>query len=150
MLGRKWKPVERSGEMLLTGTYVRVVDDKQRFALPKPLRDAIEHPRVSVLFIAPGTDGSLALYTEQAFSQLAEQVGSSSPAAQDTRAFSRLFYAQAQRAEIDRQGRIRIPKELATWADVEREIVLLGVRDHLEIWNRSRWESYLADKHSTR
>lgn len=130
--------------MLLTGTFVRSLDDKQRFAIPKSLRDALGHPSTSVMFMAPGTDGSLALYTETAFSHMAEQLGSDSPTAQDVRAFSRLFYAQAQRVEIDRQGRIRVPVELARLADLEGEIVLLGVRDHLELWNRSRWEGYLA------
>lgn len=129
---------------LLTGTFVRSLDDKQRFAIPKSLRDAIGHPEISVMFMAPGTDGSLALYTEAAFSQLAEQLGSDSPTAHDIRAFSRLFYAQAQRVEIDRQGRVRVPAELAKWAELEGEIVLLGVRDHMELWNRSRWEGYLA------
>ncbi len=130
--------------LLLTGTFVRSLDDKQRFALPKPLRDAIGHPATSIMYMAPGTDGSLALYTEQAFTQLADQLGSDSPTAHDIRAFSRLFYAQAQRVEIDRQGRVRVPQELAKLADLEGEIVLLGVRDHLELWNRSRWEGYLA------
>lgn len=132
--------------VLLTGTYVRALDEKQRFSIPKPLRDAMAPLVNDILFIAPGTDGSLALYSEQALSQLAEQLAKDSPTGQDVRAFSRLFYAQAQRVEVDRQGRVRVPAELARLADIEREIVLLGVGDHLEVWNRSRWEAYLAEK----
>ena len=134
--------------MLLTGTFLRSLDDKQRFAIPKPLRDAFGQSTDLVLYLAPGTDGSLALYSEQVFSQLADQMGNESPNAQEIRAFSRLFYAQAQRVDVDRQGRVRLPTELAQWARLEKEIVLLGVRDHLEIWNRDRWESYLAEKQS--
>jgi MraZ protein len=69
-----------------------------------------------------------------------------SPAGPDVRAFSRLFYAQAQPAELDGQGRIRIPPELAELAGLSREAVLLGVQDHLELWDRGRWEAYLAER----
>ena len=61
------------------------------------------------------------------------------------RAFSRLFYAQVQRVEIDKQGRVRLPAELARLAAVQKEILLVGVRDHLEIWDRTRWEEYLSE-----
>jgi MraZ protein len=132
--------------MLLTGTFVRSLDDKQRFSLPKSLRDALGATPDCVLFLAPGTDGSLSLYPADAFSQLAAQLAQDSPTAQDVRAFSRLFYAQAQRVEMDRQARIRIPAELARLADLERELVLVGVRDHLELWNRGRWDAYIVDK----
>jgi MraZ protein len=130
--------------MLLTGTFVRALDDKQRLAIPKPLRESLGYPSNSVFYLAPGTDGSLAFYTETKFSELASQLDRSSPNGHDIRAFSRLFYAQAQRVEIDRQGRMRIPADLASLAQLDREVVLLGVRDHVEVWNRSRWDKYLS------
>ncbi len=132
--------------MLLTGSFHRNLDDKCRFALPKPIRDALGHTNCTVLYLAPGTDGSLVVYTEPSFMQLGDQLGHGSPTAHDIRAFSRLFYAQAQRVETDRQGRLRIPAELARLSRLGKEIVLLGVRDHLEIWDRTRWESYLDQK----
>ncbi len=132
--------------MLLTGSFHRNLDDKCRFALPKAIRDALGHTSCAVLYMAPGTDGSLVVYTEQSFLQLGEHLGHGSPTAQDIRAFSRLFYAQAQRVELDRQGRVRIPADLAQLALQGKEIVLLGVRDHLEIWDRARWEQYLDQK----
>ncbi|HTN75648.1 MAG TPA: division/cell wall cluster transcriptional repressor MraZ, partial [Pirellulaceae bacterium] len=61
-------------------------------------------------------------------------------------AFSRLFYAQAQAVEIDSQGRIRIPSELADLARLGKEIMLLGVRDHMEIWDKTRWDEYLNNQ----
>ncbi len=131
--------------MLLTGSFHRSLDEKLRFAIPKPLRDAIGHPSNSVLYLAPGTEGSLALYTEDAFERLAGRLEQGSPNGRDVRAFSRLFYAQVQRVEIDKQGRVRLPAELARLAAVQKEIVLVGVRDHLEIWDRTRWEGYLSD-----
>jgi len=134
--------------MLLTGTFPRSVDEKLRIAVPKRLRDCLGDPAPAALFITPGTDNSLALYTEEALARLAERQAHSSPTQHDVRAFSRLFYAQAQRVELDVQGRIRIPPELAKLAGLADEAVLLGVQDHLELWDRKRWEAYLAEQSS--
>jgi MraZ protein len=131
--------------MLLTGTFVRAIDEKQRIAVPKPIRDSLGFPDQKVLYLAPGTDSCIQLFPEEVFSDLAAQVGRNSPTGQDVRAFSRLFYAQAQRVEIDRQGRLRVPVELAEFGQLAKEVVLLGVRDHLELWNRDDWNSYLAE-----
>ena len=134
--------------MLLTGTFGRSIDEKLRVAIPKRLRDVLKSPEGGVLYIAPGTDESLAIYTEEAFSRLAERWGGLPPTPQDVRAFTRLFYARAQRVEVDGQGRIRIPQELAQFARLQKEVVLLGVQDHVELWAAPRWESYLAEKQS--
>lgn len=134
--------------MLLTGTFPRTLDEKQRLAIPKRLRDAMSQggSDVNVLYAAPGTDGSLALYTQDAFLQLGQQLAASPPTGQEVRAFSRLFYAQAERLDVDRQGRVRIPPELVRLASLEKDVVLVGVRDHLELWNRQRWDVYLTEQ----
>ena len=129
--------------MLLTGTYERSLDDKQRIALPKRLRDLLATQ--GQLVLTPGTDGSLALFPEQAFAALTEKLAARSPTGHEVRAFSRLLYAQSQSVEIDSQGRIRLPAELARLAALDRDIVLLGVGDRVELWNKSRWDAYLAD-----
>ena len=130
--------------MLLTGAFHRTLDDKFRFAIPKPLRDALGHPTTDVLYVGPGTDGSLALYPESSFAQLASRFADESPNARDVRAFSRLLFAQIQRVEIDGHGRVRLPVELARLGGISKDIVLLGVRDHLEVWDPLRWEEYLS------
>jgi MraZ protein len=130
--------------MLLTGSFSRLLDDKLRFTIPKPLRDAIGDSDPLSLYLAPGTDGSLALYPEETFQQLANRVERGASDGRDLAAFSRLFYAQAQRVELDKQGRVRLPVELAELAGFRKEIMLLGVRDHLEIWNPELWEAYLT------
>ena len=132
--------------MLLTGTFSRSVDEKLRVAIPKRLRVALECPEGEGLYVAPGTDESLALYTEEAFARLAQRWAVLSPTRQDVRAFARLFYARAQRVELDRQGRIRLPRELADLARLEKEVVLLGLQDHLELWAAELWKPYLAEK----
>lgn len=134
--------------MVLTGTFVRSVDEKLRIAIPKRVREALGGEALQALFVTPGTDGSLAMYTEAALGSLAARMAAASPAQQDVRAFNRLFYARAERIELDGQGRVRIPTELAVLAGLEKEVILLGVQDHLELWDRRRWEAYLAGKSS--
>jgi MraZ protein len=129
--------------MLLTGTFTRAIDEKLRIAIPKTLREALGSSAKGVLYVTPGTDGSLALHTEGSLAVLAERLAASSPNAQDVRAFGRLFYARAQAVELDGQGRVRIPPELAQLAGLSKEVTLIGVQDHLELWDRQRWEQYV-------
>jgi MraZ protein len=55
-----------------------------------------------------------------------------------------LFFSQAQPGEIDRQGRLRIPPELATFAGLTSELVVVGVRDRIEIWDAAGWDAFLG------
>ncbi len=130
--------------MLLTGTFHRSLDEKLRFAIPRPLRDAMGSADSSVLYLAPGTDGSLELYSEAAFTKVTSQLEAGPRNDREIRAFHRLFYGQVQRVELDKQGRVRLPAELVQLASIDKDIVLLGVRDHIEIWNLQRWEAYLG------
>jgi MraZ protein len=68
-----------------------------------------------------------------------------SPNGQDVRAFSRLLYSQSHSVEIDSQGRIRLPSELAKLASLNGEVALVGVGDRIELWNKRRWDEYLAE-----
>jgi MraZ protein len=144
IFGAKWcEVVEDGDEMLFTGTFHRSLDDKLRFAIPKPFRDVFADARPPVLYVAPGTDGSLELYTEASLARIAQALEGGPRNDREVRAFSRLFYAQVQRVEVDKQGRVRLPADLAQWASLQKEVVLLGVRDHIELWDRQRWEAYL-------
>lgn len=132
--------------MLLTGTFARSIDEKQRIAIPKPWRSVFGEVPGGTVYIAPGTDGSLGIYTEAGFNTLAERLAEASPHGQDVRAFRRLFYARAQTVEMDSQGRIRIPPELAKLVSLEKEGMLIGVQDHVELWDAARWQAYLSEK----
>jgi MraZ protein len=131
--------------MLLTGTYERSLDEKQRLALPKRFRERLGTDG-QALFLTPGTDGSLALYAGPAFARMAGKLAAQSPTAHDVRAFGRLLYAQSQSIELDGQGRFRVPPELARFAELGREVMLIGVGDHVELWDKGRWETYLAQQ----
>ncbi|MBN1910845.1 MAG: division/cell wall cluster transcriptional repressor MraZ [Pirellulales bacterium] len=131
---------------MLTGTYLRTLDEKLRVTVPRAFREAIKYRPGELLYIAPGMDGSLGIYTEASFARLAERLSATSPTAQHVRAFSRLFFARAHRQELSSQGRFRIAPELAELAQIKREVVLLGVQDHIELWASDRWQTYLDDR----
>jgi MraZ protein len=131
--------------MLMTGMFHRSLDDKLRFGVPKQFRSAMPAAEDLALYIAPGTDGSLEMYTEEGFDRIARQMEDGPRHSRSGRAYHRVFYSQVQRVELDRQGRVRLPVELAQLASINKEIVLVGVRDHIEIWDRERWERYLGD-----
>ncbi|MBX3434579.1 MAG: division/cell wall cluster transcriptional repressor MraZ [Pirellulales bacterium] len=128
---------------LLTGHYRRSLDDKSRLAIPKPLRAQLAD---SPLFANPGLDACLALYPEDEFARVADRLAANSPAARATRDYSRLFFSQAERLTLDGQGRIRLPATLVERARLGSEIVLVGVRDHLEVWNSEAWDAFVSQR----
>lgn len=130
--------------MALTGTFTRNLDEKQRLAVPKPLRDAFgAESDTKCLYVAPGTEKSLFLYSAKGFEALAGRFASQSRNDPSTRNYMRLFYARAEQVGVDSQGRVRIPDRLIQLAGLEHEIVVLGVHDHAEIWDKARWDSFL-------
>ncbi|WP_145376013.1 division/cell wall cluster transcriptional repressor MraZ [Symmachiella dynata] len=134
--------------MPLTGTFNRSMDDKSRFAVPKRLREQFGEEELRSIYVAPGTECSLDLYSKIAFEELADRVATMSPTRADIRNYKRLFYGRAERVDLDSQGRIRIPERLVTFAGLQKEVVLIGVHDHVEVWDSAIWQQFL-EKHST-
>ncbi len=129
--------------MLLTGTHPRTLDDKKRLALPKRVREQLREPET--LFVTPGPDQSLWLYSQDSLEQLAEKLDRSPATDAEARVFRRLYFAQTEAVDVDGSGRILVPERLVQFAGLKHEVVLLGVRDHLELWDAERWQRYLTD-----
>ncbi|HZZ81901.1 MAG TPA: division/cell wall cluster transcriptional repressor MraZ [Gemmataceae bacterium] len=127
--------------MLLTGTHPRTLDDKKRIALPKRVREQIGD--VTQLFVTPGPDQSLWIYTKDELERLSAKLDATPATDGEARVFRRLFFAQMEAVDLDRTGRILVPDRLVQFAGLEHEVVLLGVRDHLELWNSARWKTFL-------
>lgn len=128
--------------MLLTGTHFRTLDDKKRLALPKRIREQLgEKP---ALFIAPGQDQCLWLYDQDRLEKLAEKLDQAPATDAEARVFRRLLYAQMEALDVDGQGRILVPERLLQFAGLTHEAALIGVRDHLEIWDAARWREFLT------
>ncbi len=126
--------------MPLTGTYQRTLDDKRRVAVPKRLRDEFGEVDLKCLYIAPGTNRSLVVYAPFAFEALAARLAGNP----QQHNYLRLFYSSAERADLDSQGRIRIPDRLAEHACLQHEAYLLGVQDHAELWDKTTWDEFSA------
>lgn len=97
----------------------------------------------TLLYLTPGTDRCLELHTQTSLQALAMRANQSSGGSRNLKSFSRLFYAQAELCELDASGRIRIPQNLAGYADLTKEIVIVGVGLNWEVWNVEQWQSYL-------
>jgi MraZ protein len=128
--------------MLLTGTHPRTLDDKKRLALPKRVREQLGEPET--LFVTPGPDQCLWLYTQASLERLAEKLDQAPATDAEARVFRRLYFAQTEAVDVDRAGRILVPDRLVQFAGLQHEVVLIGVRDHLELWDASRWQQYLS------
>jgi MraZ protein len=134
--------------MSLTGTYHRTLDEKQRLAVPKRLRDELWDDEKPVVYVAPETEQALTLYSTVEFQHRAEMLARSLPQQTTLRNYHRLYYSQAEQLEVDAQGRIRLPERLVSFAGLNQEVVLLGVHDHVEIWDRGRWQQFLDENAS--
>jgi MraZ protein len=128
--------------MLLTGTHPRTLDDKKRLVLPKRVREQLGDPET--LFVTPGPDQSLWLYTQAGLEQLAGRLDQAPATDAEARVFRRLYFAQTEAVDVDRSGRILVPDRLLQFGGLQHEVVLLGVRDHLELWDAQHWQQYLA------
>jgi len=132
--------------LLLTGEYQHVVDAKSRVLVSNKLRsqiDADEHG--SNFYLVLGANGILCLYPEKYFEQIVLAVAPEADAADEAVAFERMSFALASRVELDGQGRLLLNDKLRKRAGLKDHITLVGVRDHIELWNRENWEQYLAD-----
>lgn len=129
--------------MLLTGTHPRSLDDKKRMALPRRVREQLDDPKT--LFVTPGPDQCLWLYTQAGLEQLAAKLDEAPATDAEARVFRRLYFAQTEAVDVDGSGRILIPERLIQFAGLGHEVALIGVRDHLELWDAQRWQGYLAE-----
>lgn len=134
---------EICSSVTITGTYDRSIDEKFRLAIPRQLRDGLEVSEGDELYLAPGNEGCVAIYSSAAFEEFAQRIAGLSPGRSDVRKFLRLFYSRAERVVLDKQLRIRIPERLLESDRGDREMVILGVHDHAEIWHRDTWDSYM-------
>ncbi len=132
--------------LLLTGEYEHVVDGKSRVLISNKLRnqiDADEHG--SNFYLVLGANGILCLYPERYFEQIALASSPGTTAPDESVAFERISFALASRVELDGQGRLLLNEKLRKRAGLKDNVTLLGVRDHIELWNSKHWEQYLSD-----
>jgi MraZ protein len=127
---------------MLLGEYAQRLDEKNRVTVPARLRE----PFGEGLYLTRGLDRCVALYARDGWDDfVAAQTARLDPFTREGRQMERFLFGGAVEAELDRQGRVAVPAPLMQHASLAREIVVVGVRDRLEIWDRGAWEHGLAE-----
>ena len=127
------------------GEYIHKLDDKDRFILPAKFREKIKTLKEKKFFITRGLDGCLFLVPQEAWEKLEDKLKSLPFTKQQSRAFNRLYFSGASEIDIDTQGRIILPEYLKEFAQIKREIVIIGVADRIEIWGKEGWGKFYQE-----
>lgn len=133
--------------MLLTGEYSSRLDAKNRLVVPSKVRERIDvQAEGAGWYMVPGFDGTISLYTPATFERLASREKAELFRLEDVRAYDRLHFALSAHAETDRLGRLLVPDVMLRRTGIGKDVVIVGVRDHLEIWDAAKWEAFVASK----
>jgi MraZ protein len=126
---------------LLYGNYELTLDDKNRLLVPSEIRKALDpNTDGDAFFLVTGTNGKLWLYPEKYYESLAGQIRSEMVPEDDLLAFDQANFAMASKVEWDKQGRVLISERILRKAGLNKDVTLLGMRDHVEVWDRAEWE----------
>ena len=124
---------------MLSGEYRHNIDLKGRIIVPSRIREEMGERIV----ITRGLDGCLFGYSEKTWNSIMEKLNSLPFTKKDARNFTRFMTSGATLLEFDKQGRINIPNYLNQYASLEKEVVIIGVIDRIEIWSRNNWEEFM-------
>ncbi len=123
----------------LFGTHQKQVDAKGRLSIPKSFRDALETNKQPFAFLVM-LDGILSIFTESAFNFIDQQIQNQSPLNRKARELQRLWGSMVTPISWDSTGRITLTELQKYYAGIDREVVLIGARNRLEIWSRKKHE----------
>jgi MraZ protein len=124
----------------LLGTHSYQLDPKGRVSLPARFREAF----ADGAWLTVGQDGCLFAFPRAEWERASDEVAASPLSDAAGRAYARIFFGQSDEARLDGQGRLTIPGRLRETVGIAKEVVVLGVRDRMEIWDRETYERYVA------
>ena len=122
---------------MFMGTTYNSIDDKNRLIVPSRLRSELGNRCV----MTKGLDTCLNIYTMSSWEKQMEKISRMPESDPKVRAFIRHFCGNAVECELDKQGRIVIPQELKTYAEIDRDLVTMGAMSKIEVWSRPLWDS---------
>lgn len=123
---------------MFMGEFQHTLDSKGRLIMPAKFREALGAKFV----VTRGLDGCLFGYPMDQWEQLEQKLSEMPLAKKDARTFVRFFYSAATECEIDKQGRINLPTSLKNHAKLDKNCVVIGVSNRIEIWDETRWEEF--------
>ena len=123
---------------MLMGEYQHNIDIKGRMIVPAKFREGLGDSFV----LTRGLDNCLFVYPMDEWKVLEGKLKQLPLTKKDARQFTRFFFSGAVECEIDKQGRINIPATLRTYSKLEKECIVIGVSNRIEIWSKDVWEDY--------
>ena len=121
---------------MFMGEYNHNVDTKGRLIIPAKFRESLGERFV----VTRGLDGCLFVYDNSEWETFEKKLQTMLMGIKDSRNYARFFLAKASEVEVDKQGRILIPQKLREYAGLEKDVVMVGVGNRVEIWNKDTWE----------
>lgn len=125
---------------MLMGSYQHNIDTKGRLIIPAKFRQELREGFV----ITRGMDGCLFGYSADEWRRLEEKLSALPLSKKEARTFVRFFYSAAIECTLDKQGRVNLPTTLIQYAKLDKECMIIGVSNCIEIWNRANWEEVTA------
>lgn len=131
---------------ILTGEFELAIDEKNRLLIPAEIRKSIDPERDGeAFFLTVGVNRKPWLYPEKNYATLVNAERQDIIPDADNLAFDQMFFANAARVDMDKAGRILIPDKTLRRTATGKEVTLIGVNNHLELWNRADWESQFEE-----
>ena len=127
---------------MLIGEYEHSIDAKGRLIMPAKLREDIGEKFI----ITKGLDGCLFGFSQNEWTNFEEKLKTLPLTNKNARDFVRFFLSGATECEIDKQGRFLIASNLRQYAEMEKEVAIIGVGTRIEIWNKEKWKQYNSDE----
>lgn len=124
------------------GEYEHALDKKGRIIIPSKFREVAKAHYIEKFFITRGLDKCLFLFGEEEWKSQESKFKNLSFTKKESRSFNRLFFSGTQEIEVDKQGRVLIPKYLKDYAGIKRDLVVIGVANRIEIWAKEVWQEF--------
>ncbi|MDH4338980.1 MAG: division/cell wall cluster transcriptional repressor MraZ [Thermoleophilia bacterium] len=122
------------------GKHEHTVDEKNRLTLPAKFRDALS----AGVVLARGIDRNIDVYPRGSWDASIARIADLDSLTREAREMKRYLFAGASVAELDKQGRVLVPPDLLTHAGLGKDVVVAGVHDHIEIWDRTQWAGHVS------
>jgi len=123
---------------MFIGEYSHSIDEKKRLSIPSKFRTEIGKKAV----VTKGLDGCLFLYSQKEWKKLAEKLGKLPLGQADARGFQRMMLSGAMEMSIDNLGRVLIPDYLKKYAGLKKKVIIVGLYNHIELWDEEKWQEY--------
>lgn len=127
------------------GEYFHSIDRKGRLILPAKFREVAKANFIEKFYITRGLDKCLFMFSEEEWRTQENRFKAISFTKQQARTFNRLYFSGAADVQPDKQGRILLPQYLKDFANIKKEVIIVGVSNRVEIWAKDGWEAFYGN-----